>query len=117
MSTWEELETWWGDLAHDEVHRIIDKAQEYGGMHRAQDLLEIGRHLVTAGVRVPGDHLEAPSDAQLAELGCYYYLVGKMARWTAAVQEGRLVSDDTLHDIGVYSRMVQRIRHSGGWPV
>jgi hypothetical protein len=26
------------------------------------------------------------------------------------------VSDDSLFDIGVYVRMAQRIRHSGGWP-
>ena len=105
------LEQWWTSTAISEVKGITDKMREYGGHGRAMDLIEIGRALRAAGMPVQDD------DASLAEAGCYFYLVGKFARWTAAISEGRRVSDDTLYDIGIYIRMVQRIRQSGGWPV
>lgn len=122
---WAEIRGWWEQTAHDEVAQIIGKAQEYGGMHRASDLTDLGRSLVEAGVqygpvvaRVNGNPVYGVmTDAEAQELGVYFYLRGKFARWVAAIKEGRPVSDDTLHDIGVYIRMVQRIRATGGWPV
>jgi hypothetical protein len=106
-----DLHAWWIDTAEAEVGPLIDKMFEYGGAGRAKDLIDIGNDLDE--IR----HGEGVSDAEAAELGIYFYIRGKMSRWTAAVQEGRAVSDDTLLDIGVYVRMVQRIRAVGGWPV
>lgn len=102
-----ELTEWWLDLARAEAAKVVPKAVEYG----ATDLLEIGRDMVAAGVAERGG-----GAAELCELGVYFYMVGKMARWRSAVAEGRAVGDDTLHDIGVYVRMAQRIRSHGGWP-
>jgi hypothetical protein len=99
------LENWWLDLANEEIRRVVPKAVEYG----STDLIDIGRMLARAMKRTV-------SDEEAAELGIYFYLVGKMARWSDAVKEERLVSDDTLHDIGVYVRMAQRVRAVGGWP-
>jgi len=113
----QQLGEWWEQLAHDEIAPLIAKMQEYGGLGRALDLVEIGRAMRHAGAKVPPHAFEEDGDAQLAELGIYFYLQGKFARWTAAIAEGRAVSDDTLHDIGIYVRMVQRIRAVGGWPV
>lgn len=107
----DDLHQWWLDHAESEVGPLVAKAAEYGGLGRALDLLEIGRAMVKAGCGWTG-----ASEAELSELGIYFYVQGKMARWTAAVSEGRLVSDDTLYDIGIYVRMVQRIREVGGWP-
>lgn len=100
------LTDWWLDVARTEVEAVAPKAVEYG----STDLGEIGRTLAACMNR-PG-----LDEAERAELGVYFYLVGKMARWTDAVVEGRRVSDDTLHDVGVYVRMAQRIRAVGGWP-
>lgn len=115
-----ELGRWWMDLAAEEYGKIAAKMREYGGEGRAVDLIELGRDLWESGVKIPrypeGGELSTPNDAEFAEAGCYFYLVGKFARWKAANREGRQVSSDTLHDIGVYVRMVQRIRQSGGWP-
>lgn len=97
---------WWIEIAHEEVDRAVPKAIEYG----STDLIEIGRTLAATM------HRANLSDAEYAELGVYFYIVGKIARWTDAVKAGRRVSDDTLHDIGVYVRMAQRIRAVGGWP-
>lgn len=108
----DELTKWWLELARQEATKVVPKAIEYG----ATDLAEIGRQLVTAGVRVPTFPSRIEKDAFYAELGVYFYVLGKLARWTDAVATGRQVSDDTLHDIGVYVRMVQRIRAAGGWP-
>lgn len=102
----EELAGWWRSAADDEIRMVVAKAIEYG----ANDLVEMGRTLAYMANR------EGLTDAQLAELGCVQYLVGKMARVTAAWAEGRTPSDDTYLDIGVYVRMIQRIRQTGGWP-
>lgn len=102
----EDLAQWWRETAEREIDGVVDKAIEYG----ATDLAEIGRTLNQAMKR-PG-----ATEAQMAELGVFFYITGKMARWADAVKDGRNVSDDTLHDIGVYVRMAQRIRTHGGWP-
>lgn len=101
------LRQWWFERAADEIERTVPKAIEYG----SDDLIEIGRQMAEAM-----DFAVMPSNAGLAELGVYFYMVGKMARWTSAIRRGDQVSDDTLFDIGVYVRMAQRIRHTGGWP-
>ncbi|AYQ99510.1 hypothetical protein PBI_JOHANN_55 [Microbacterium phage Johann] len=112
------LYQWWMQTAHDEIVPMLAKAEEYGGQHRAADLTDIGRDLIAAGVaKGPLLGSGAVQDGWMQELGCYFYLRGKVGRWTAAIAEGRPVSDDTLHDIGIYVRMVQRIRAVGGWPV
>ena len=53
---------------------------------------------------------------EAAELGVFFYLIGKVARWQSAIERGERPSDDTLFDVGVYVRMAQRIRSHGGWP-
>lgn len=112
------LRGWWEQTAHDEVAGLISKMVEYGGLSRATDLTEIGRHLTEVGVSEgPLLGSGAVQEGWLQELGIYFYLVGKFARWSAAIQEGRPVSDDTLLDIGIYVRMAQRVRAVGGWPV
>lgn len=101
-----ELERWWLAMATEEIERTVPKAIEYG----STDLAEIGRQMLEAGLH-EGNH-----ETSTEELGVYFYMVGKMARWTDAVRTGRRVSDDTLFDLGIYVRMVQRIRSAGGWP-
>lgn len=101
-----ELEEWWLAMAREEIERTVPKAIEYG----SGDLIDIGR----AMARVMGREVE--NDVDAIELGIYFYEVGKMARWTDAVRHGRRVSDDTLFDLGVYIRMLQRARAAGGWP-
>lgn len=99
------LSGWWMDLAEEEVRRVVPKAVEYGAL----DLIQIGHDLaLTAGRQV--------TDEEAAEMGIYFYIRGKLARWTDAIARGDRPSDDTLHDLGVYVRMAQRVRHSGGWP-
>lgn len=100
------LTNWWIDLANEEVDRVVPKAVEYG----STDLREVGRTLANVMQR------DGLSDEELTELGIYFYLVGKFARWMDAVRDGRRAGDDTLHDIGVYVRMAQRTRAVGGWP-
>lgn len=99
------LTEWWMDKAEEEVRQVVPKAVEYGAL----DLVQIGQDLALTMKRTV-------TDAEAAELGIYFYLRGKLARWTDAVITGRQVSDDTLHDIGVYVRMAQRVRDAGGWP-
>lgn len=102
----DQLAQWWREQAEAEIDMVVDKAIEYG----ARDLVEMGRAL---GHMAGRDDL---TEAQCAELGCVQYLVGKMARVSAAWAEGRRPSDDTMLDIGVYVRMIQRIRSAGSWP-
>lgn len=110
-----DLVRWWVAKARNEIEPIAAKISEYGGDGRAIDLFEIGRTMNESGIVHPID-ADEDDDSWQAELGIYFYLVGKFARWKAAIQEGRKVSDDTLLDIGIYIRMAQRIRDVGGWP-
>jgi hypothetical protein len=107
-----ELAKWWEKKADEEIERTLPKVAAYG----ATDLEEIGRKLQAAGVKIPRGEPGSPRTPQLIEAGIYFYIVGKMARWADAVARGDTVSDDTLFDIGVYVRMVQRVRQVGGWP-
>lgn len=100
-----DLGSWWEGKARDEIERTVPKAVEYG----STDLVDIGRDLARCAGR-------EVTDEEAAELGIYFYLRGKLARWTDAVIRGVRVSDDTLFDIGVYVRMAQRVRSHGGWP-
>jgi hypothetical protein len=100
-----ELTRWWMETAGAEVDKTVDKAIEYG----STDLIDIGLMLART-MRRDVDEQEA------AELGVFFYLIGKIARWQSAIERGDRPSDDTLLDIGVYVRMAQRIRSAGGWP-
>lgn len=100
-----DLEQWWMDTAHDEAAAVVDKAVEYG----SNSMTELGHDIAKlAGRQV--------TDQQAIEMACYFYIKGKMGRWSDAIVAGRDVSDDTLGDIGVYVRMAQRVRSNGGWP-
>jgi hypothetical protein len=115
----QQLIEWWMDKANSDVTSLVDKMIEYGGLGRASDLAEIGRKMIDAGMPVPNAVLVGvdSKDAYAAEVGIYFYMVGKMSRWSAAIEEGRMVSDDTIHDLKMYATMVQRLRDVGGWPV
>lgn len=102
----DQIASWWREIAEAEIQAVVPKAIEYG----AGDLREIGRQLRESGA---GDQSTDEGDV---ELGIYFYVVGKLARWSDAIRTGRKVSDDTLHDLGVYVRMAQRNRAAGGWP-
>ena len=110
-----ELEQWWLDQAHTEVAQVIPKAIEYGGASRDHNLIAMGQSIVNAGFPLPAGLSEQSKSEFLAELAIYVYIQGKLARWGAALNSGRFVSDDTVYDIGIYTRMVQRIRDAGGW--
>lgn len=101
----QELAQWWADKADAEIDQTVAKAVEYG----ADDLRDIGHDLADIADR-------KVSHEEAVELGIYFYLRGKMSRWTSAIRRGERPSDDTLLDIGVYSRMAQRNRQVGGWP-
>jgi hypothetical protein len=45
-----------------------------------------------------------------------FYLLGKATRVFGAYQRGGRPSDDTWHDLTVYSMMARRVRETGGWP-
>ncbi len=100
-----DLTNWWHDLVEHEIKQTVPKAKEYG----SRDLEDIGLAMARNMGR------EDVTRAEAAELGVYFYVTGKMARWHSAVARGEKVSDDTLFDIGVYIKMVQRIRQAGAW--
>jgi hypothetical protein len=101
----DDLAGWWAGVSADDVGPASIKAKEYG----SQDLIIIGRTLrVMIGVSE-----ELVSDE---EIGIIFYTLGKVARAVSAVASGHAPSDDTWHDITVYSMMVRRIREVGQWP-
>lgn len=103
-----ELGDWWRGKAEAEIEQTVAKAIEYG----STDLIDIGRSLA----RVAGRESVIHDEAEAAEWGIFFYLEGKLSRWRSAIERGERPSADTLLDIGVYVRMAQRIRDTGGWP-
>lgn len=101
------LGDWWLEVAKQDIEKVVPKAVEYS----AVDLIEYGR---TLALVMDLDHVI--SDEEATEIGIWGYLVGKVARWTGAIKEGRRVSDDTLHDGKIYFTMAERNRAVGGWP-
>lgn len=103
-----ELEKWWHDQSAREAEAVVPKAHEYG----SNSLLKMGLLVARLQSRDPA----TVSDEEALELGCFIYSYGKMLRWEDAVLRQERPSDDTLHDIGVYTKMAQRIRYAGTWP-
>lgn len=101
----EGLAAWWLHKASQEASAVVPKAAEYG----ATDLRDIGRDLADCMGR-------EVTDEEATELGIFFYLRGKVARWVDAVKRGDRPSNDTIYDIGVYCRMAQRNRDVGSWP-
>lgn len=107
-----ELREWWEEVARREVEQVAPKAVEYS----AADLDIMGYVLRNYPAAVDSAASAADAAARAAELACAYYLLGKIARMFGAYHEGRMPSDDCVHDINVYGRMIQRIRETGSWP-
>jgi hypothetical protein len=101
----EDLTAWWAAVSADDVEPALIKAKEYGSL----DLAIIGASLR----QMVGTSPDIVSDE---EIGIIFYTLGKVARAISAVSEGRRPSDDTWHDITVYSMMVRRLREAGQWP-
>lgn len=102
----DQLRDWWLDKANLEVSSVVPKAIEYG----STDLAEIGH---TMGRMIGRFNM---NEEEATDVGIFFYVTGKLARWEAAIKDGRRVSADTLLDIGIYTRMAQRNQDVGGWP-
>lgn len=102
---YDDLHRWWMDIAAAEADAVVGKAIEYG----SNSMTELGHEIAKLSAR-------KVSDAEAIELACYFYIKGKIGRWSDSIVAGKPVSDDTIGDIGVYVRMVQRVRSNGGWP-
>ena len=101
----EDLQAWWQTTSDEDMREMLPKVSEY----TSSDLEVMGTVMQQWGIAAP--ELGAGMEA-----ACLWYLLGKVARAVAAYREGRRPSEDTLHDITVYSMMARRIRETGDWP-
>lgn len=99
------LASWWEDRTAAEIEAVVPKAVEYG----ANSMIEVGRTMARLAHR-------QVTDEEAIEMACMFYIAGKLGRWVDAVAEGTRPSDDTIYDIGIYTKMAQRNRDVGGWP-
>lgn len=99
----EDLASWWDRTSAEDRDACLAKTAEYG----AGDLAIIGGLLADFGVTA--------AIGREAEMGCWFYLIGKVARANSAYERGEAPSDDTINDIETYSRMIRRIRQNGEW--
>lgn len=99
----DDLRTWWVTTAEQDFAEMEPKIGEY----TASDLVLMGQFM---------EHWMALPPGSGAEAATLWYALGKVARAVAAYREGRLPSDDTLHDLSVYAMMARRIRQTGRWP-
>lgn len=98
------LTTWWIDHARTEAEQTVAKMLEYG----SGDLTAIGRRMAQM------TNMDLVDDDQAFELGCLFYLIGKVERAMSAVERHDRASDDTWFDIAIYAKMVQAKRQ-GAW--
>jgi hypothetical protein len=100
----DELIEWWAETAAADAEAAAAKAEEYGSV----DLVIMGAAM---------EQMLPESEVDGQELAIGFYLLGKIARALSAYQRGESPSDDTFHDITVYSMMARRLRANGGeWP-
>lgn len=85
-----------GDFWREDTERLITmcepKVIEYG----SEDLVELGRDVARMAGR------PVPDDGLAYELGVFFYVRGKMARWMNAAVRGEHVNQDSLDDILTY---------------
>lgn len=108
----DQIVEWWERVSRTDAAAAAAKSTEYGGAGAALDLVWLGEQLADMQPSVDGS--AGPQEA--IELGIFFYLLGKMARWKAAILEGRAVSDDTIKDIHTYAMMARYNREHGSWP-
>ncbi len=85
------------DLAAIDVGAFREKAKEYG----SADLEVMG----AAMAELLGLHHDEGVEAALA-----FYILGKVSRAFGAIKMGKIPSDDTWHDVTVYSLMIRERR-------
>lgn len=113
LSREQQLANWWRQQSENEIEQTVAKAVEYSGTLGGlpADLVDLGRQVAFVQRRERDF-----TDAELAEIGIWAYIQGKVNRWSSALRNGRMVSSDTLLDIGIYTRIAAKIRETGQWP-
>ncbi len=94
---------WWTEQAAATAEATASKCEEYG----SADLYGLGRNVA----RIAGADVD---DAQAFELGCLFYVLGKIERAISAAERDDVASDDTWFDLAVYANMVLAHR-AGVW--
>lgn len=96
-----DLETWWKDKAEAEIELTLPKVKAYSSV----DLEIMGAAL-------------ADDRKQGVEAAIAFYALGKVSRIVGSLQEDRPTEsrEDSWFDLGVYSRMAQRVLEVGSWP-
>lgn len=105
------LDDWWQLTCERDLEKTLPKAIAYGS--KGEDMVAIGRQIAMIGDMTPPAGVT--EEQYYAELGCHFYLVGKLARAGEAFKNGLLPSADTLFDTTCYSMMHRRIRDVGHW--
>lgn len=98
------LSDWWRRTDRADLDAFLPKLEEYG----ARDLVAHGQAIQA----MRGGPPNSP-DRVLGEIGCMFYLHGKLARAMEAYIHGNLPSEDTLKDIETYARMARAFRTRG----
>lgn len=108
----EDLFFWWMHTAIEDFQKTVPKATEYGGskIEGSADLMLIGENLAM----LVGMH--DASDAVKQELGCWFYMQGKVARLVSDYQQHRAGKADTWFDAEIYAKMARRLQETGRWP-
>lgn len=105
-----ELVGWWLAETIRDLQLTAPKVDEYGGTTGSADLELLGDNIA----KLMGWDDATP--AMLQELGCWFYLQGKLARLVSDYQQRRPGKPDTLMDATVYAMMMRRLQFAGRWP-
>lgn len=109
----EALADWWMRLSVEEVQRTVPKSIEYGSADlkiMGEAMLQLVPQMRKSIEDNPGERVAAGQEMAIA-----FYVLGKVARLLGAYEQGRMPSEDTWFDLGIYPKMVRRIRETGTW--
>lgn len=103
---------WWMQSAYDDFVATVPKMLEYGGEGTgpAVDLQLIGENLASLL------DMHDAADPMKMELGCWFYMQGKVARLVSDYRQHRMGKPDSWFDASIYAKMARRIQETGQWP-
>ncbi len=101
-----QLDEWWVDTAVNDIARTVPKIEEYG----TRDLEAMGTAFMLIQNRTTAQSLSEPGRAVYAIM---FYAMGKIARAVAALERGKMPSEDTLFDLSIYAMMARAYAERG----
>lgn len=101
---------------HNLIREILDGAVPKAKTYGTHELANLGRTLFeTIHADSTRGIYNKASDQAAISTAVWFYVIGKTARWSAAVRRGEQPTQDTVVDVLVYCLMWLKVNETGEW--